>query len=210
MVVSGLAAGATAVEGALILTSAGKPAFQAGTDFRGILDHANTADRTWTFPDKSGTVAMTTDVGGWTVVHKTEDENITTDDTLSNDSELSGITLAANNKWEYKLVVFFDTDAGGFKYRFIDDGASATVVNFMQTAFAGGSSTRSDAGVQSAFHSSDQALTGSGAGYILLEGIVHADAAVDVGPSFQWAQNVSHASTTKVRAGSYFAYRLVE
>ena len=30
--------------------------------FRGILDHTNSAERTWLFPDKDGTVAMTSDI----------------------------------------------------------------------------------------------------------------------------------------------------
>ncbi|HYE78415.1 MAG TPA: hypothetical protein VEI97_10535 [bacterium] len=36
--------------------------FKAGTNFLGKFTHANTADRTWTFPDKDGTVAMTSDI----------------------------------------------------------------------------------------------------------------------------------------------------
>lgn len=36
--------------------------FRSSTNFLGKIAHANTADRTYTFPDKSGTVAMTSDI----------------------------------------------------------------------------------------------------------------------------------------------------
>jgi hypothetical protein len=37
---------------------------KSGTNFAGKQEHANTADRTYTWPDKSGTVAMTSDIAG--------------------------------------------------------------------------------------------------------------------------------------------------
>lgn len=36
--------------------------FRSSTNYLGKLIHANAADRTWTFPDKDGTVAMTSDI----------------------------------------------------------------------------------------------------------------------------------------------------
>ncbi len=36
--------------------------FQSGTGFNGTFDHMNTAARIWTFPDKSGTVALLDDI----------------------------------------------------------------------------------------------------------------------------------------------------
>ncbi len=44
-------------------TAAGKFSITAGTSFSGTLDHAITAARTWTLPDASGTVALTTAPG---------------------------------------------------------------------------------------------------------------------------------------------------
>lgn len=40
----------------------GNISWRSGTSFAGLFDHAISADRTWTFPDQSGTVAMTSDI----------------------------------------------------------------------------------------------------------------------------------------------------
>ena len=44
------------------LTPAGDVAFQAGTGDWGTLTHAITGSQTWTFPDQTGTVALTSDI----------------------------------------------------------------------------------------------------------------------------------------------------
>lgn len=44
------------------LTAGQLVAFRASTDFWGTLSHAITADRTWKFPDASGTVAFLDDI----------------------------------------------------------------------------------------------------------------------------------------------------
>lgn len=51
----------TAVKFAL---GTGNFSWLSGTGFWGEFDHANTADRVWVFPNKSGTVALLSDLGG--------------------------------------------------------------------------------------------------------------------------------------------------
>jgi len=58
------------------LNSSGKFAITAGTGFYGTLDHAITADRTWTLPDAAGNIpalptAATTETGSGAIVRQT-------------------------------------------------------------------------------------------------------------------------------------------
>lgn len=55
----------------LLVTTGGDLQWKSGTSFNGTIAHAITADRTYTFPDKSGTVAMLDDATGVFIMGRT-------------------------------------------------------------------------------------------------------------------------------------------
>lgn len=70
----------------------------ASTVFYGEFEHANTANRTYTFPDKSGTVALTSDVVAGDVGAKASDQSWNSDTTLANVTDMA-VAVGANETW---------------------------------------------------------------------------------------------------------------
>ena len=139
----------------------------------------------------------------WTTVLKSADETITSDNTLDDDAILK-FAMAANTKYTFRARIFFDTTAAAdFKYRHAGP-ASPTLVRVHRREVIAGGTADTTSTVDVAYSAADISLAGAGTtgGYIELDGTIHNGAnAGDF--TFQWAQNMSDASNTTVRAGSY-------
>jgi hypothetical protein len=181
----------------------------SGTNLTGIVTSL-VAGSNISLSGSTGQVTITaTGAGGRTLVSKTTDESITSDNTLNNDSQLF-FTMAANTKYQFKLEVFFDTGATpDFKWRHTGP-AAPTLVRIVERDSAPGSGTLSFS-IATAYSTADNTLTttsGTTGGYVTLEGIIHNGAnAGDF--QFQWSQNSSSVTATTVRAGSYIEYGVV-
>ena len=178
----------------------------SGTPLTGIVTSL-VAGSNISLSGSTGQVTITaTGAGGRTLVSKTTDESITSDNTLNNDSQLL-FPMLANTKYQFKLEVFFDTGTTpDFKWRHTGP-ASPTLVRIVERDSAPGSGTLSFS-VATAYSTADNTLTttsGTTGGYVTLEGIIHNGAnAGDF--HFQWSQNSSSVTATTVRAGSYIEY----
>lgn len=74
--------------------------------------NAATAARTYTFPDKDGTVAMLDDItSGPTLVRKTADQTVNNSTTLVNDNHLS-LAVGANEVWAIFLCLRISQTSG--------------------------------------------------------------------------------------------------
>ena len=178
----------------------------SGTPLTGIVTSL-VAGSNISLSGSTGQVTITaTGAGGRTLVSKTTDESITSDNTLNNDSQLL-FPMLANTKYQFKLEVFFDTGTTpDFKWRHTGP-ASPTLVRIVERGSVPGSGTLSF-NIATAYSTADNTLTSSSSGtggYVSLEGIIHNGAnAGDF--HFQWSQNSSSATATTVRAGSYIEY----
>jgi len=88
-------------------TSDGDLAFKSAVSFWGTLHHTNTADRTYTFPDQDGTVALTSDIGELNA-YKTANESVTNSTTLQADNHLT-LTLAASTNYQFRFWIPWTT-----------------------------------------------------------------------------------------------------
>ena len=178
----------------------------SGTPLTGIVTSL-VAGSNISLSGSTGQVTITaTGAGGRTLVSKTADQSITSDNTLNNDSQLL-FPMLANTKYQFKLEVFFDTGTTpDFKWRHTGP-ASPTLVRIVERGSVPGSGTLSF-NIATAYSTADNTLTstsGTTGGYVTLEGIIHNGAnAGDF--HFQWSQNSSSATATTVRAGSYIEY----
>ena len=178
----------------------------SGTPLTGIVTSL-VAGSNISLSGSTGQVTITaTGAGGRTLVSKTADQSITSDNTLNNDSQLL-FPMLANTKYQFKLEVFFDTGTTpDFKWRHTGP-ASPTLVRIVERGSVPGSGTLSF-NIATAYSTADNTLTsssGTTGGYVSLEGIIHNGAnAGDF--HFQWSQNSSSVTATTVRAGSYIEY----
>lgn len=146
-------------------------------------------------------------VDSWITVRKISDEIITADNVLTADAALS-FAMVAGRKYLVRGRIFFDTTANAdIKFRHAGP-SSPVLVRIARKAIAPGATADSNVAVDTAFSASDIAVTGSGTdgGTFSFEGIVHNGANAGTF-AIQWAQNVSDAGNTTVRAGSYLEYR---
>ena len=135
-----------------------------------------------------------------TVVKKENEAR--TNNILANDAHLS-FTLAANEKYYFSGVVFFDTVAAAdFKFRFLGP-VSPALVRISRWIIVPGTGAFAGVAVETGYSTSDLPVTGSGSigGCMEFEGTIHN------GPNsgdfnFAWAQNTTNASPTTVYAGS--------
>lgn len=140
-----------------------------------------------------------------TRVGKTSDQSKTSDTTLANDSALT-LAMAANTKYEIRLVVFFDTGATpDFKYALVGP-TSPTLTRFYRMRCVAGSAP-STLALNTALPSESLTGTGTTGGYI--EMVILWQNGANAGTfAFQWAQNTSDVGATTVLGGSYLEYRV--
>lgn len=138
----------------------------------------------------------------WKIVEELEiiksvDQSTTSDTGLSNDSELT-FEMEANKVYNIKIMAYFTTGAGDFKYAIT--GPSAPTQVFVKRRHGDSVVTEGfDTGYTSA-----TAITGISPGFIEMEIAIDN---INAGTfAFQWAQNTSDGSTTKVHAGSKLKY----
>ena len=167
--------------------------FTTTTAFRAIFSHANTADRTYTLPDKDGTLAF------WTFVRKTADEIVNNSTTLQNDDALLA-ALAANEVVAFQCAIHLTsgvtpdikvafTVPSGATLRWGMVGNADPSINQTSVGASGTGILAQTAGV---------ALPG----HILLSGTV-VNGANAGNLQLQWAQNTADASDTTVLANSW-------
>lgn len=127
--------------------------------------------------------------------------------TLAADPNLT-VPLPAYGAKRVKGRIKYSAGAtGGLKYRVT--GPAGATVQIDRFAFAPGASALSALGADTAFHSSDIAVTGgAGSGWIDLDMTAYAGANAGT-IAFEWAQNASDATATIVKAGSEFKYNLM-
>lgn len=147
--------------------------------------------------------------GGPTIVNKVNDQTKTANVTLANDSELT-FPVAANTKYRFRVVAFFDTTANADLKFALACPASPTLVRVQRHTIIPAATALSNIGVLTACGAST-ALTGTGTtgGQIELEGIIHNGANAGI-VALQWAQNTSDAGASIMRAGSYLEYQAVQ
>jgi hypothetical protein len=146
---------------------------------------------------------------GWlTKVKSTETARRSTT-TLTADADLK-FEMEANVQYQFRAKVYFDSGSTpDFKWRH-NGPSSPTLVRINRRSWPCGASAWSEA-VDTAYSSSDIVLDGSAStgGVIEFEGTI-TNGSTDGAFEFQWAQNTSDASDTKVLAGSYIEYRRMD
>jgi len=157
--------------------------------------------------DKRVTVDSPLTGAGWTTVSKAADQAKTADVTLANDSALV-FTMAANTKYRIRARIHVSTANGtpDFKSR-LTGPASPTLMLMHWRNPNAASGLESAARMEAVYSATDYLLAGTAAfeNVIYIDGYVHNGANAGTF-AFQWAQNVSDAGATTVRAGSYLEY----
>ena len=134
---------------------------------------------------------------GPTLAHKTTDQSVANSTALVNDSALF-LPLAAGDAWEFELFALVSSSAAGdVKVAFsVPTGSTiawqGTILNVTGSA---------QSGVVIASGATFSADT-SGNSLVRLRGVVHAGS-IGGNLQFQWAQNVSDAAPTTVKAESF-------
>lgn len=178
--------------------------WKSGTSFLGSFLHNNTVNRDYTAPDKSGTLALTSDT--WTPVIKVADETIILDATLHQDNALV-FPVISGNIFHFRGVVFFDTTAAAdFQWRLFGPG-TPSLLRLKRSWILPGDTAYNGIKVDTAYSGGGIPLVSAGTngGYVQFEGILIENTSGNV--KFQWAQNTSDVGNTTVLAGSYIEYR---
>jgi hypothetical protein len=141
----------------------------------------------------------------WNVICKRANETVTSDDTLSNDSELL-FYMAANTTYRFRLTVFYKTAAAAdFKYA-VDCPASPTQAAIRQSHVVPNSTNNTNFAVQETEVGSTSVVSAvTTPGYIVIDGLWQNGANAG-NLAFQWAQNTSDVGSTTVLKGSTLEY----
>lgn len=184
--------------------SSGDIYWKSGTSYYGRVAHAITAARTWTFPDKDGTVAMTSDITGgatWLYAYKTANQSKTNTTTPADDSELvQTLTTSAYYSFRFKIFYTSASATAGIKFEL---SGTCTITSMKAQIYIYDDTLNSLAGFArvTALDSPVGAGLSSGDNYAVIEGTI----AVNAGGTFllQWAQNTADAvNAVTVQAGS--------
>lgn len=195
-----LAKMAHGTDGNLITYSAtGAPAFVT-TGTSGQVLTSNGAGTAPTFQAGGG------GGGGFDTVYKTADETIINDSTLTDDTDLSGITLDASSTYAVwaMIHVFDETSTPDYKHAFTVPAGATIIGNQRSNKFYSGNLSASS------YDTGDMTVSASGTGitnktgYFLIMGIIITDTTAGV-LDYQWAQATSDANDTILRQGSWIA-----
>lgn len=141
----------------------------------------------------------------WSTVVKTADETRTANTTLADDAQLT-FPMLANTKYAFRARLHVQSvDAADFDWRHTGP-ASPTLVHIARVHQIG-ATVGHVPGIDSAYSAADIAVTGTWTlCEVIIDGTIHNGAnAGDF--RIQWAQSVSDAGNTTVRAGSYIDFR---
>jgi hypothetical protein len=145
--------------------------------------------------------------GPWTMIKKTADQSIASNNTLASDNTLS-FAMAAGTNYTIRIKIFFDTGATeDFKYA-LTGPAAPTYVRVRRHHVVPGSVVDTNGMDTAATASTSVAGTGTTGGFLEMD-IVWQNGVNAATFALQWAQNTSGATTTTVRAGSYMEYMTV-
>lgn len=140
--------------------------------------------------------------GAWTTITKSIDETITTDITLSNDSELL-FAMLANTTYRFRGRIYINYTAGGFFQSGITGPAVPTYVSIHSNeVLTGGAAAFNETNALS--YALFANFASGSSGYIEFDGIV-INGANAGNLAFQWAQIVASGSAT-VKKGSWLEY----
>jgi len=144
---------------------------------------------------------------------KTADDSITSDATLSTDSDLSctGLDSAAYYRFKIFLMVDDSASGGGIQWRFTSATAASWSWEYFPLNTTAQDCTNANAcrvGFQDGTTIQDlsNAELGSSGGIITIEGFIFNATQID----FQWAQDTSNASPLVVEEGSYAIYERIQ
>lgn len=164
-----------------------------------------TADRTITFKDQSGTVALTSDLEAnpWTLVSKTVTETITSDSVVNDDSTLV-VSVAANTTYRIRIHIFIETTAAADFTFNMNGPASPTKMSCGVTAITESASVASDA-LSDYVAQINMAWASGTVGHAQVNCTFHNGANAGTF-TFAWAQTTSTAVDTSVLKGSYLEW----
>lgn len=108
--------------------------WMSGQSVYGEFDHSNTGNRVYTFPDKSGTVALTSDLGNAPSIATTQADQSVVGTTFTSSTWLT-FTVAANTKYYFKFMLQYtvNTIASGAKIQLIGPAATTNVLYWAET-----------------------------------------------------------------------------
>lgn len=156
-----------------------------------------------------GDSSWATPSAGWTVVQKTANETIQSDNSLNNDSALT-FSMLANTKYAIKIRVFSSTSAAADFQTAITGPASPTRVQFLNIYMADVGAFAAQSFSDSSYTSNSLSLVaGSNQNYVLKYDIIVHNGANAGTFAYQWAQVTSNASDTTVYAGSTLEYIVI-
>ena len=169
-----------------------------------ITPSNNTAARTLTLPNATGTVGLVSGLTSIQFVRKTADESVTSSTTLQNDDTLL-VALAANEVVAFTCNILFDAIAAGdIKVAFTVPAAATLIWNYAGGVGVNAAVTVAQfTGVTSSGASQEYGSSGAGNQTpITIHGTV-ANGANAGDLTLQWAQNTSDATATTVKANSW-------
>jgi hypothetical protein len=158
--------------------------------------------------DKRVMVPSPATPSGWTTLSKAADQSKTSNTTLADDNTLF-FTMAASTKYRIRGMIFVAAASGtpGFKYS-LTGPASPTIVDILRVTGNTAAPAFSAPDVAYVVAASlSLASAPAPPGSLAFDAIVHNG--TNAGTfSLQWAQVVSDANATTVRAGSYIEYKV--
>lgn len=167
-------------------------------------DSATITDLTATNATITALIASTLNGKGiWRREDKATDESRTSNASLTNDADLVFNPITAGKKYAIRGRIFFDTAATpDFKFR-LGGTATITPLRIVFKHIVPGTTAIVPAIETATFPTTTQIIAGGGStgGYIEIDGQFEVTVTGTI--AFQWAQNTSNASPTKVLAGSW-------
>jgi hypothetical protein len=158
-----------------------------------------------------GQVLAASDVNNWFVplaAYRTSTQSVTSSTTLVNDNALF-VTVAANAVYRGELVLIYDGDTAGDLKAAWTVPASATISTAFATGLSGSAAAATDDLVTGASNTPQFGALGSGTNCAALYIFILTTSGTSGTLQFQWAQNTSSATATRVFAGSHLVLQRI-